>query len=40
VLAGSPAFSTTTIGIYACEDRLSDAEQKHTTEQVAYLIFE
>jgi hypothetical protein len=40
VLSGSPAFSTTSIGLHACEDQMNDSEQKHTTAQVAYIVFE
>ena len=40
VLAGSPALTTTSIGLYACEDQMNDSEQKHTTTQIGYIVFE
>jgi beta-lactam-binding protein with PASTA domain len=40
VLSGSPALTTTSIGLHACEDQIGDSEQSHTTTQVGYIVFE
>ena len=40
VLAGNPALTPTSIGMYACEDTKNDSEQNHTGEQVCYIVFE
>ncbi|NWK55283.1 cadherin domain-containing protein [Verrucomicrobiaceae bacterium N1E253] len=39
-LSGSPALTTTSIGLHAVEDQLNDSEMSHTTTQVGYLIVE
>ncbi|NWK55003.1 cadherin domain-containing protein [Verrucomicrobiaceae bacterium N1E253] len=40
VLSGSPALTTTSIGLHALEDQLNDSELSHTTTQVGYIVFE
>ena len=40
VLSGSPALTTSSIGLHALEDQIGDAELTHTTTQVGYIIFE
>ncbi|NWK55282.1 cadherin domain-containing protein [Verrucomicrobiaceae bacterium N1E253] len=40
VLSGSPALTTTSIGLHAVEDQMADSEQSHTTTQVGYIVLE
>ena len=40
VLAGNPALTTTSIGMYALEDQVKDSERTHTTAQMSYIVFE
>lgn len=40
VLSGSPALTTTSIGLHALEDQMNDSEQSHATTQVGYIVFE
>ncbi len=40
VLYGADSLTASTLGLVFDEDQLSDVERSHTTEQVAYLVFE
>lgn len=40
VLSGSPAFTSDSIGLHACEDKLKDSEQGHVAEHAGYIVFE
>ena len=40
VLAGNPAFTTTSIGLYAIECQESDSERTHTDTQMSYIVFD
>lgn len=40
VLAGNPAFTTSSLGLYALEDQENDSERTHTTTQMSYIVFE
>jgi hypothetical protein len=39
-LYGSNPLSATTLFLAIDEDQIGDVERKHTTEQVAYIVFE
>ncbi len=39
-LYGATPLSATRIGLAIDEDQIGDTERRHTTEQVAYLVFE
>ncbi|MGB1130017.1 MAG: hypothetical protein ACPG4K_08200, partial [Haloferula sp.] len=40
VLAGNPAFSPNSLGMYALECQTVDGERGHTTTQMSYIVFE
>ena len=40
VLAGNPAMTTGSVGMYALEDQAADNERAHTTAQMCYIVFE
>lgn len=40
VLSDPNPLTPTNIGVYVVEDVLNDTEQKHTTEQLGYIVFE
>lgn len=40
VLFGNPALSTKALKLYVAEDAFNNSLSKHTTEQVAYIVFE
>ena len=40
VLAGSPALTPSSIGLYLIECQMADSERWHTDTQMSYLIFE
>ena len=40
VLYGNDPVSTTTINLAVDEDRMKDSERKHTSEQVAFIVFD
>jgi hypothetical protein len=40
VLSGNPALSTTALKLHLAEDAFNNSLRKHTTEQVAFIVFE
>jgi hypothetical protein len=40
VLSGAPAFTTTTLKLHVAEDGFNNTLRKHTTEQVAFIVFQ
>ncbi len=40
VLSGSSPVTSTSLGLHLAEDSLKDSRQKHTSEQVSYIVFE
>ncbi|QQL43871.1 cadherin domain-containing protein [Sulfuriroseicoccus oceanibius] len=40
VLSGANPITPTVLGLHALEDQMGDSDQRHTTTQVGYLVFE
>jgi hypothetical protein len=40
VLSGATPVTSTTLGLHACEDKMSDTEQRSPTTQVGYIVIE